>query len=224
MRLRIAKAEERAYAEILEAIVTQEYAPGDHLTEAALAEKLNISRTPVRSALKKMIVCGMLEYRKNTGYIIPVLTPGDMENVFQARAAIEAKTSCLAAARATEAEVGELFCLIGKEKDFYSKGKISEYTKTNESIHLGIAAMSKNDYLKRFIFQVFWRSELYVVFFDSFYHRNRQQRDPNVSKSCEEHDKLVGAIARRDCKAAAELMKAHIMSTYSSLTGLLPVL
>lgn len=216
--LRKAEAENRAYSEILKAIVTQEYEPGDHLTEATLAEKLDMSRTPVRSALKKMIASGMLEYCKNIGYRIPVLTPQDMENVFQARIVLEAKTASLAAANATEEEIKDLFGMVEIEKEYYAKGDVAKYTKINESFHLGIATIAKNDYIKRFISQTFWRSELYIVFFDRFYHSQAILRDPNSSKSCKEHALLTYAISERDSEKAAELMRNHIISTYSSLT------
>lgn len=216
--MRKAEAEDRAYSEILEAIVTQEYEPGASLTEAALAEKLKMSRTPVRSALKKMIASGMLEYRKNTGYRIPVLTPKDMENVFQTRAILEGKTAALAAANATEEEIKNIFAMIEKERECYAGGDVAGYTKINESLHLGIAYIAKNDYLERFIFQTFWRSALYTVFFDRFYRRKTPLRDPSKSKSCMEHAALALAISERDSEKAAEIMHAHVISTYSSLT------
>lgn len=216
--MRKAEAEDRAYSEILEAIVTQEYEPGASLTEAALAEKLNMSRTPVRSALKKMIASGMLEYCKNVGYRIPILTPRDMENVFQSRVILESQTAALAAANATEAEIKNIFAMIEKERECYSNGDVAGYTKVNESFHLGIAYIAKNDYLERFISQTFWRSALYIVFFDRFYHRQTPLRDPDQSKSCREHAELARAISERKSERAAEIMRAHVISTYSSLT------
>lgn len=216
--MRKAEAEDRAYSEILKAIVTQEYEPGANLTEAALAEKLKMSRTPVRSALKKMIASGMLEYCKNAGYRIPVLTPRDMENVFRTRAILEGETAALAAVNATEAEIEEIFAMVKNERECYSRGDVAGYTEINESFHLGIASIAKNDYLERYIFQTFWRSALYTVFFDRFYRRQTPLRDPDKSKSCREHAELALAISERDNEKAAGIMRAHIISTYSSLT------
>lgn len=198
--MREADAEEKAYSEILQAIVTQKYAPGDHLTEAKVAEDLNMSRTPVRSALKKMIACGMLEYVKNVGCRIPVLTPYDMENVFQVRAILESKAAGLAAMRTTTVEVERLAKLLEQEKELYALGETAQYTKINELLHLGIGALSKNPYLERYLSQTFWRSELYIFFFDRFYYKGdvphrQNRRDPAESRSCREHDVLLQAIA-----------------------------
>lgn len=221
--MRGADAEERAYAEILQAIVTQKYAPGDHLAEAKVAEDLHMSRTPVRSALKSMIACGMLEYVKNVGCRIPVLTPYDMESVFQARALLESKAVMLATMRASNAEVERLYKLLEDEKRFYANGETTEYTKINELLHLGIAALSKNQYLERYLSQTFWRSELYIFFFDRFYYKGevphrQRHRDPSESRSCREHGELLDAIAAGDAEAAANTMAEHVKSTYLNLT------
>ncbi|OUO93958.1 GntR family transcriptional regulator [Cloacibacillus sp. An23] len=221
--MRDAEAEERAYSEILHAIVRQRYMPGDRLTEAKVAEDLNMSRTPVRGALKKMAACGMLEYVKNIGCRVPVLTPYDMESVFQTREILESKAAALATMRATNVEVENLFKLLEEEKDYYRKGDVASYAGVNERIHLGVGMLSKNAYVERYLSQCYWRSELYIFFFDRFYDKGaiptrKKLWDPSESKSCREHDALVEAIASGKAEAAASVMSEHIKSTYLSLT------
>lgn len=221
--MRVPDAEERAYNQILSAIADQKYAPGDHLIETKVADDLNMSRTPVRNALKKLIASGMLEYSPNVGCKIPVLTPHDMENVFLTRILLEAQAAELAAKRATDIEIERLFELLHQEKEFYSQGKSSDYTKVNELLHLGIAGLAKNSYLARFISQAFWRAELYIFFFDRFYFKGNHpgripNRDPNESQSCREHDALIGAIAAGKPDEAAAAMRAHVKSTYDTIT------
>lgn len=221
--MRDAEAEERAYSEILHAIVGQKYMPGDRLTEARVAEDLNMSRTPVRGALKKMAACGMLEYAKNQGCRVPVLTPYDMESVFQTREILEAKAAALATLRATNVEVENLFKLLEEERSFYRQGDIASYAGVNERLHLGIGALSRNTYVERYLSQCYWRSELYVYFFDRFYDKGaiptrKKLWDPSESKSCREHQALVEAIASGVPEKAAEAMSCHIKSTYHILT------
>ena len=222
-RLRVPNVEDRVYNEILHAIATQEYAPGDHLIESKVAEELNISRTPVRNAFKKMIANGILEYNRGVGYRIPVLTPLDMENLFLTRSVLESQAAELAARRATKEEVGRLRELLEMEKDYYAKGLAAKYTKINESIHVGIAVLSKNAYLERFVSQSFWRAELYVFFFDRYYFREGYSegeplRDPAESQSCRQHERFVEAIASGSAEAAGRLMKEHVISTYETIT------
>lgn len=221
--MRTADAEGRAYSEILHAIITQKYAPGDHLAEAKIAEDLNMSRTPVRNVLKKMIASGILEYSKNIGCRIPVLTPHDMESVFSTRVTLEGKAAGLAAERATKADIERLFKLLEREKDLYSRRETAQYTQLNEELHVGIAALSKNFYLERFISQTFWRSELYIFFFDRFYDKDgpcheKSMRDPMKSRSCRQHELLVNAVASGDSEAACAAMTRHVSSTYETMT------
>lgn len=221
--MRTADAESRAYSEILRAIITQKYAPGDHLAEAKIAEDLNMSRTPVRNALKKMIASGMLEYSKNIGCRIPLLTPHDMESVFSVRITLERKAARLAAERASKADVERLLALLEREKDLYARRETAEYTQLNEKLHVGIATLADNFYIERFVSQTFWRSELYIFFFDRFYDKGvpsheKSMRDPAQSRSCREHEILVNAIAAGNGDAAAEAMMCHINSTYETMT------
>ncbi len=221
--MRDADAEERAYSEILHAIVGQRYMPGDRLTEAKVAEDLNMSRTPVRSALKKMAACGMLEYVKNIGCRVPVLTPYDMESVFQTREILEAKAAALATMWATNVEVEKLFKLLDEEKELYRKGDAAAYAGVNERLHLGIGALSRNIYVERYLSQCYWRSELYIFFFDRFYDNGaistrKKLRDPMESKSCREHDAVIEAIASGKPENASKAMSEHIKSSYLNLT------
>lgn len=221
--MRTADAEGRAYSEILRAIITQKYAPGDHLAEAKIAEELNMSRTPVRNALKKMIASGMLEYSRNIGCRIPLLTPRDMESVFSTRITLEAKAAGLAAEQASKADIERLFKLLERERELYSIGKMAEYTQLNEELHIGIAVLSKNVHLERFVSQIFWRSELYVFFFDRFYEKEapcheKSLRDPSKSSSCQQHELLVNAIASENAEAASAAMTRHVSSTYETMT------
>lgn len=220
--MRTADAESRAHAEILQAIVTQKYAPGDHLSEARVAEELRMSRTPVRNALKKMVASGILEHVPNLGCRIPLLTPADMENIFTTRALLESQAAELATIRAERAEIDKILELLEREKNHYAKRETAEYTSVNEAIHLGIASLSQNPYLERFVGQAFWRSELYIVFFDRFYFNREDRicsplRNPSESRSCMEHEKLVGAITSGDAEKAGSAMKEHVMSTYRTI-------
>lgn len=221
--LRPADAEERAYSEILRAIITQKYAPGDRLTEAQIAGDLDMSRTPVRNALKKMTASGMLEHSRNIGCRIPLLTPPDMESVFSIRATLEGRAAHMAAERAAKADAERFRELLEREKYHYSKGETTQYTQLNEKIHAGIASLSGNAYLERFVSQLFWRAELYIIFFDRFYDRGTSPheeppRDSGKSRSCREHEAIVSAIADGDPEGASAAIVSHINSTYETIT------
>lgn len=215
-------AEERAHKEIVNLILSQKYAPGDRLVEAELAQELGLSRTPVRNALRKLIAEGLLESQNNRSCTIPKITPADMEALFSVRVTLEGRAAAAAAKLATGADIDQLRGLIALERKLYAEGSKDLYTEVNEKIHLGIAKLSRNEYLERFIRQTFWRAELYIFFFDRFYMRpvgsDAPLRDPDKSQSCREHARLVEAIAAQDSPLAESVMREHIQSTYQTIT------
>lgn len=211
-------AEDRAHKEIIKLILSRKYAQGDRLVEAELA----LSRTPVRNAPRKLIAEGLLENQDNKGCLIPRITPSDMEAVFGVRTLLEGWEAAAAAKLATSTEVYQLDKLLDAERELYAQGSMELYTEVNQQIRLGIAALSRNDYLERFIRQAFWRAELYIFFFDRFYIRPSETeapiRNPEKSQSCRKHARLVQAIASRDSSVAESVMKEHIQSTYQTIT------
>lgn len=218
-------AEEMAYGRMVEMLLSRKYSPGDRLVEAELASEMGLSRTPVRNALRKLIAEGLLENRNHKGCFIPRLTPEDMRETFQARIFLEGKAAMEAARFRTEEEAVRLGKILEQEKDCYRSGQLQAYTEANKQLHLSIAEMAHNSYIEKFVRQTFWRSELYIFFFDRFYRPESSDeilRDPGKSVSCLEHEKIVKAIETGDPSAAEVSMKAHLLSTLNYLTPRFP--
>ncbi len=215
-------AENIAYEAILEMILSREFSPGDRLVESELAERLDLSRTPVRNVMRQLVAEGLLEIKENKGCYIPQLTPQDMYEVFKARAYMEGHASLEAATCRTESDVILLEELIEKERAFYREGKLKEYSETNNAFHLSIAKICKNIYIEKFTRQLFWRSELYIFHFDRFYAPKSPKellRNPDESISCNQHLQIVNAIVASDGVLAEGAMRSHIYTTYSKMSG-----
>lgn len=218
-------AEDKAYGLLMDMILSRKYAPGDRLVEAELAKEMGLSRTPVRNALRMLIAEGLLENRNQKGCYIPRLTPQDMRETFQARIFLEGKAAMEAARFRTDEEAARLRDIIDREKEYYRCGQVPDYTQANKDMHLSIAAMARNSYIEKFVHQTFWRSELYIFFFDRFYRPELSDevlRDPQKSFSCREHERIVEAIEGGDPSAAEVSMKAHLLSTLNYLAPRYP--
>ena len=213
-------AEEKAYQSIIRLIINQQYPPGTPLIEAQICEEIGMSRTPIRNALRRLIADGFLDSSFNKSVRVPSLSRKDLQALFDLRLLLETKTAYEAAVNAKDHQKEEFDQLIVKEKEGYYLGDPYLY-KINEQIHFGIAALSDNIYLQRAIRPLFWRSELYVFFFDSFYIGNDQKsllRDPDKSVSHLEHQMLVEAIFQNKPQEAKDIMRKHILSTKTMLT------
>ena len=207
--------EEFAYRSIIRMILKNQFRPGDFLLETELAEKLNLSRTPVRHALGRLVAEGFLEKKPKKGCIIPLPSAEDAQQVFFARQAIESQAAASAALHATESEIKQLRELLKQQDDGYNSGDKEAYTLTNEKFHFSIAKASRNIYLERYCQHIFWRSNVYVFFFDIFYMEkidsNRHHQTPY------QHAQIIDAIANRAPERAESAMKEHIRRTYEML-------
>ena len=214
-----AAAEDKAYKAIIRLILEQKYPPGSSLIEAQLAKDLGMSRTPIRSALRRLTTDGFLENPFNRSCRIPRISRDDLEKLFGLRLLLESYAAHEAALNAPMDRKEEFERLIEKERTGYYAGDKNLY-EINQEIHFGIASLSENPYLEGAIKPLFWRSELYVFFFDTFYVGNERKpllRDPDKSSSHKEHQELIYAIFNRSPDDAKKIMKKHILSTRKML-------
>lgn len=207
-------AEKRAYRSIINLIISGQFRPGDFLLETEIAEKLGMSRTPVGKALTMLVSEGFLNKMPKKGCYIPLPTPEDAEQVFFARKAVESQAAASAALHATEKEIQQLQEVLSKDYEALASGSKDTYSSANEEFHLGIAKASHNQYLEKWVRNIFWRSNIYVFYFDSFY---KGKKFSVPQKTPMQHATIIKAIADRDPKKAAQLMEEHIQWTYENL-------
>lgn len=216
-------AEETAYQAIVKMVLSKEFAPGDRLIENEIADELGLSRTPVRNALRKLTAVGFLENPRNRGCSVPKLNPQDMEEAFESRRLIESYAAGEAAVRAKAASLDHLEALLNQQEKLYSQRDVQGFHESNREFHTSIVAMGGNSYINRFFQQAFWRTELYIIFFDRFYRlpeeANEQPlRDPAQSASCRDHRRIFTAILAREADQARHFMAEHVRTTFIHLT------
>ncbi len=210
----VENAEERAYRHIISEILAGTYRPGDFLLELDMAPKLKMSRTPVSRALSRLVHEGFLCKMPKKGCYIPMPTPTDAEHVFVARQTAEGEAAALAAKYATEEEIS--FLETGREKDriAFEKKDREMWANINEEFHLSIAKFSRNQYIERWVKNMFWRSNVYIFYFDGFYKPTNVVVEHATPR---QHMAIVKAIRERNSQEARELMKQHIHNTFSKL-------
>lgn len=207
-----------AVRKIIDKVISQKYLPGMQLVENQLAQELGISRTPVRNALRYLVANGFLEEVSKRGIVVPALNRHDVDCVFELRFLLEPQCAFLAAKRAVSAaDKNKLYILIEKELSRKSNTSNQMDENINRDIHFNIIKLSGNNYYLKALTPVFWRCELYLFFFDSFY--LRINASSNKRKSPYEHRQIVDAIFQNDPEKAKEFMDAHIRSTYEMLTS-----
>lgn len=187
---------------IEQAIVSGEFPPGYRLEEALLAQRFNVSRTPVREALMQLASTGLVEIRPRQGAVVASLTVQDIMQMFEVMAALEGLCVELAARRMTSGELAELERLHVNCHALAAAGDPDGYYEENRRFHEAIYTASRNSFLEETTRSIRNRVAPYRRL--QLRHRGRTQ------KSWAEHDAIVQAIRAGDGPAARAAMTAHI--------------
>lgn len=199
------------YEIIKQAILNRKIAPGVKLSEVELAESLNVSRTPIRSALKKLSYDRFVRIIPKRGAFVAKPTVKEVEDVFEMRMLIEN----FSVEKACEYD-GDPFIvfekmerIIEEEIAAYTTGNISNVLKPVEDIHIEIAKLSNNEILITQLQDLISLSNIYLSFYS--------EMSMDVPNSPDEHKEILGAIKNKNTKQAKYLMKKHLEGVFSRL-------
>ncbi|WP_024516579.1 GntR family transcriptional regulator [Bradyrhizobium sp. Tv2a-2] len=198
---KITRAEELRL-QLADEIVRGTLGPGAPLDETEIARRFNVSRTPVREALRQLAASGLVETRAHRGAVVARPTLERLTGMFEAMAELEAICAGLAAERMTPVERHQLEAVHEELRVLSYAGNPDRFHEVNERFHNTIYAGSQNTYIAEMTLATRVRVQPF---------RRAQFRNlGRLAKSHAEHDRVVVAIMRGD-KAGAELaMRAHI--------------
>ncbi|WP_298928631.1 GntR family transcriptional regulator [uncultured Ramlibacter sp.] len=183
-------------------LVESRIPPGAKLNERELAEVLQVSRTPLREAIKMLAAEGLVELLPNRGAIAVSLSEADVLNTFEVMAGLEAQSGELAAQRITDAELAEIRASHYEMMAAYTRQDLSAYYRLNAQIHNAINAAAKNPVLTSTYNQV--NARLQALRF-----RSNQDGD-KWKRAMKEHDSMIEALAARDGAAMRAVLLQHL--------------
>ena len=195
-----------AYTLILEAIEAGTYQPGDRLVEQELAERLGVSRTPVREALQRLETQAMLT-RDGRSLIVATLDHNQLAELYAVRSELEGLAARLAARHATDEE---LRVLRGMAEDDIALlgGDPRALARANKRFHRQIHLASHNRFLVQQLDLV--HRSMALMANTSFAAEGRDVA------GLAEHDAIVRAIEARDGDAAHAALRIHISRAYET--------
>jgi DNA-binding GntR family transcriptional regulator len=195
-----------AYLLILEAIERGDYHPGDRLVESELAERLGVSRTPVREALQRLETQGMLT-RDGRSLIVASLDHNQLAELYSVRAELEGLAARLAARHATEEEVRVLRGMVEEDRRLIG-GDPRALSRANKRFHRLIHLASHNRFLIQQLDLVHRAMALMAT--TSFAAEGRDEA------ALAEHDAIVRAIEAGEGETAYQALKTHISKAYET--------
>lgn len=178
--------------------------PGATLDETELAQRFNVSRTPVREAIRQLSASGLVETRPHRGSVVARPDTAELTGMFEAMAELEGLCAGIAAERMTAAERRILEASHEDLRMLISTGDPQHYHEINEAFHSTIYAGTHNTYLA----EITQATRVRVQPFRRAQFRNLGR----LAKSHVEHDRVVTAIARGDRDGATKAMREHIMT------------
>lgn len=198
-------AAEHAYRTIRSDIVAGTLSEGERLTEQRLSEDLGLSRTPVREAIRRLILEGFIERQKGYTTRVARFPADEMEQVFHIRQLLESYAAERAARLADEADIAELDRLSGEiarntpPRDMAAYQRISE---ANEAFHRRIVEAARSPRLTAMMSMAFDVGMVVRTY--------RRYTEAELIRSARHHREIYEAIAARAPDWAAAAMRTHI--------------
>ena len=201
-----------AAATLRERIFSGELAPGCFLDEVSLCDSLQISRTPLREALKVLSAEGLVRHEQRLGCFVNQVSEQDLDDIFPVIALLEGRCAYEAAARATDSDLAALQDLHEELAAHAQAGRTNAYYETNYAIHEAIIRLANNRWLAQTISDL--RKILKLARLQSL------QLEGRLAHSLQEHLAVFDALRRRDCAAADQAMRTHLLRQRQALRDL----
>ncbi len=202
-------------ANLLErAILEGRYQPGQRLREVELADRLGVSRTPLREAFYTLETRGLLQIQPRRGAFVKSVTVEEMEELLTVRVALDGLAARLAAEKAEAADIEELSTVHESQCAAFRDNDDSAFHALGQEFHNLIYAASGNPKLISIYRSLRIDAALYPV--------ADILLPGETEKSLEDHSELQAAINSRDAERAGEIAERHIRRIRDHLKANLP--
>ena len=198
---------------IRDMIVEGQLAPGQRVPERIIGERLSLSRTPLREALKILAVEGLVVIEPNRGAVVTQLSVSELQSAFELLATLDAAAAELACMRATDAEIASIEALHATMLQRYHSTDLRGYFKTNQAIHQQIVDAAHNPALSRV-----YRSECARI---DRYRFGGNRDAANWARAVAEHEHILYALRHRQGGVLREVMQAHRRSGWNNARAML---
>jgi GntR family transcriptional regulator, rspAB operon transcriptional repressor len=145
---------DQVYAILKRRILTCVLEPGAKLNERNLAEELNVSRTPLREALNRLALEGLVRLSPYKGYVVSAITSDDIRHLSELRRIVESEVVAIAAERATADECRRLRSLAELRYTPGDRRTYEEYLNANTAFHFALADCTHNPRLASVVVSV----------------------------------------------------------------------
>jgi len=190
-------------------IASEDLRVGERLRERELAAQLQVSRTPLREALKILASDGLVTLLPNRGGLVTALTAAEIEEKLDVLGVLESFAGQRACKVGTDAELAELSAIHHEMLAARERRDRRSYFELNQRIHVGIVAAAHNQSL----------TQVHSLLNSQLYHYRYQGSidEATWQVAIEEHETIIALLRRRDGAALGPMLQAHVHSTWERI-------
>ena len=201
---------EEVYLRLRQDILSCTLAPGAPLFEGTLAERFEVSKSPIRDALSRLHAEKLVAVQPRKGYRVAPISLSDAADLFEFRALLEQTCAGLGAERAREADLSAL----DRFRDYRPWGGADEFVGYNREFHVQVVRLCPNRRIADQAHDV-------IEQFDRLVLVSVQAEDRNLDALVAEHNAIIDALQERDGRRAGKLLAQHVARAEKRVMGAL---
>jgi DNA-binding GntR family transcriptional regulator len=209
--------EQVIYEDLKQAILKRKLRPGTQLLETIISERMQVSRTPIRAALRRLAQEGLIDLVPNRGAFVIQPSQEEIQEAYQMRAKLELMGLELGAGQFTEADFQRMEEACHDETAALGQSDVLAYLAANKVFHHTLVSRSGNRFLVSMTDQLLDKTSIYVMLYDLFYDRQyRADLDP-IPTGAQQHRSILAALRAGDVDQASKRLEEHIMESVAGL-------
>ena len=194
---------------IRQAIVDGTFSPGERLMEIQLADEMGVSRTPVREAIRKLELEGLVVMIPRRGTYVADISIKDITEIYEVRTSLDVLAAGLAAERITDEELAQLNRLLMEMSKHVANMDMDKLVELDTEFHNVLYTAARNERLSTIIINL--REQLTGI-------RGRSMSAPGrLVETMDEHRVLVECVAARNVEAAQGAARVHLENAEHTL-------
>jgi len=194
------------YNQLKMAILTHQLRPGERVTEAGLANQMEVSHTPIREALRDLAQEGLIDIIPNKGSYVASLTAEDIEEIYKLRIGLEQLALKLSKGKMHDGRIQQMEDYANKCLKAVRSNRLKEYNEYDSLFHLNLIRLSENSRLERFYSTLKGQIQLIMVAaITDPTHLNPQQKTPD-------HFEIIRNLKEENIPAVCAVLEDHIQS------------
>lgn len=197
------------FTKVRQSIISGEYPCGMALTEAMIAKKLQVSRTPVREALRQLETEQLVEFTPNKGAVVKGISADDAKDIYAIRSLVEGLAAKRAADHATDDQITQMEEILDIAMVYLNHNDFDSIKITDNKFHQLLYDMTGSNTLKHYLGEMHSSAEKFRV--------ASIRTEGRVKESMAEHRAVMEAIREHNGEKAKELMTLHVNNSYKNL-------